>query len=103
MLLIRWLSRGAMRSHWTRIAVKLRMTAAEMEAVAALGEYLDYPIEFVPPTKALSAPEKRGTDETLPEPTSTRRNHSAASMPVRGAIPPLRRSEPGNIRTGSNI
>ncbi len=32
----------------TTIAAKLRMTAAEMEAVAALGEDLDYPVEFVP-------------------------------------------------------
>jgi hypothetical protein len=31
----------------TTIAAKLRMTAAEMEAVAALGEDLDYPDEFV--------------------------------------------------------
>jgi hypothetical protein len=29
------------------IAAKLRMTAAEMEALAALGENLDYPDEFV--------------------------------------------------------
>jgi hypothetical protein len=32
----------------TTTAAKLRMTAAEMEAVAALGEDLDYPVEFVP-------------------------------------------------------
>jgi len=33
----------------TTIAAKLRMTAAEMEAVAALGDNLDYPNEMVPP------------------------------------------------------
>jgi len=30
------------------IAAKLRMTAAEMETVAALGQDLDYSVEFVP-------------------------------------------------------
>jgi hypothetical protein len=30
------------------IAAKLRMTAAEMEAVAAPGDDMDYPVEFVP-------------------------------------------------------
>ena len=33
----------------TTIAAKLRMTAAEMEALAALGDDLDYPVESVPP------------------------------------------------------
>ncbi len=33
----------------TTIAAKLRMTAAEMEALAALGEDMDYPNEMVPP------------------------------------------------------
>ncbi len=32
----------------TKIAGKLRMTAAEMDAVAALGDDMDYPVEFVP-------------------------------------------------------
>ena len=32
----------------TAIAAKLRVTATEMEAVAALGEDIDYPVEFVP-------------------------------------------------------
>jgi hypothetical protein len=32
----------------TAIAAKLRVTAAEMEAVTALGEDMDYPVEFVP-------------------------------------------------------
>jgi hypothetical protein len=31
----------------TTIAAKLRMTAAEMEALATLGDNLDYPDEFV--------------------------------------------------------
>jgi hypothetical protein len=33
----------------TAIASILRMTAAEMEALAALGEDMDYPNEMVPP------------------------------------------------------
>ena len=33
----------------TTIAAKLRMTAAEMEALAALEEDMDYPNEMVPP------------------------------------------------------
>ncbi len=33
----------------TTIAAKLRMTAAEMETLAALGDDLDYPVESVPP------------------------------------------------------
>ncbi len=33
----------------TTIAAKLRMTASEMEALAALGDDLDYPVESVPP------------------------------------------------------
>jgi hypothetical protein len=33
----------------TTIAAKLRMTAAEMEACAALGEDMDCPVEFVLP------------------------------------------------------
>lgn len=32
----------------TTIAGKLRKTAAEMEALAAHGDSLDYPVEFVP-------------------------------------------------------
>jgi len=33
----------------TTIAAKLRMTAAEMKALAALGDDMDYPVEFVLP------------------------------------------------------
>jgi hypothetical protein len=33
----------------TTIAAKLRMTATEMDTVAALGDDLDYPVESVPP------------------------------------------------------
>ncbi len=33
----------------TTIAAKLRMTAAEMATLAALGDDLDYPVESVPP------------------------------------------------------
>ena len=33
----------------TTIAAKLRMAAAEMDTVAALGDDLDYPVESVPP------------------------------------------------------
>jgi hypothetical protein len=39
---------GRSETKHTAIAAKLRVTAAEMEAVAALGEDMDYPVEFVP-------------------------------------------------------